>query len=61
MLDSTYRPIGAPDRDPLRPRNPARVKAFMYACARFSARKAGMVEKVVPPNRAERRSTKKKR
>jgi hypothetical protein len=59
LLGADYRPIGAPDRDAIRPKNPRRLKAFMYACSRFSARRAGMVEKVMPVNRAQRRAAKK--
>lgn len=60
MLSADYRPIARPDLDPVLPRNPRRVKAFMYACAQFSARKGGIVEKAgaPAPNRQQRRAGK---
>lgn len=64
MLDEDYRPVAAPERGPIRPQNPRRVKAFLYACANYSARTAGVSAGSVKPapakNRAQRRAAKRK-
>jgi hypothetical protein len=49
MLDPDFRPVGASDLPPVRPRHPRRLKAFVYACARASARFDGKVTGIIPP------------
>jgi hypothetical protein len=49
MLDAEYRPIGSPDLPAIRPRHPRRLKAFLYACARASARFDGKMTGIIPP------------
>lgn len=59
MLDGDYRPVATPDRKPVRPRFPTRVRAFSYACALVAAQLDGLTgDKSQPrprPNRAQRR------
>lgn len=45
-LDAEYRLLRAPDRPPVRPKFPSRVKAFMYACAEVAANMEGVKRKV---------------
>lgn len=36
-LDADYRPLEHPERPPMRPRYPTRLRSFMYACAEMAA------------------------
>lgn len=65
MLDAEYRPVWDPELPVLRPKRPRTLKAFVYACARFTARQELNVKDVpggvqmATPNRAQRRGAKK--
>lgn len=41
LLDADYRPLWAPDRPPVRPKFPTRLRSFMYACGQVAAKLDG--------------------
>lgn len=47
-LDADYRRLWDPSLNPLRPRYPDRLKAFMYACGKVAAIIDGKVKDVRP-------------